>query len=84
MRGDKKTNNMTAEILRIDVRKAEARSAASTDTAETSPDGSGGWDPYEVWRTRVLLPRQLDSQTDAAPEPLPSVNAGNVRLPKSG
>jgi len=24
---------------------------------ETSQDSLHGWDPYEVWRTRVLLPR---------------------------
>jgi hypothetical protein len=33
-----------------------------------------GWDPYEVWRTRVLLPR-LAEQSKRLPEALPS----NVR-----
>ena len=27
---------------------------AKLDTAKQTP---GGWDPYEVWRTRVLMPR---------------------------
>ncbi len=29
---------------------------------------TGGWDPYEVWRTRVLLPR-LEAQETKRPEP---------------
>jgi hypothetical protein len=33
-----------------------------------------GWNPYEVWRTRVLLPR-LAEQSKRLPEALPS----NVR-----
>ena len=28
-----------------------------------SPGGPDGWDPYEVWRTRVLLPR-LEAQAE--------------------
>ena len=41
-----------------------ARIAASVPIAASLPDArepangdSTGWDPYEVWRTRVLLPR---------------------------
>ena len=26
-------------------------------TGKIQPDDSNGWDPYEVWRTRVLRPR---------------------------
>jgi len=31
---------------------------AKTDNAK---EAAGGWDPYDVWRTRVLLPR-LDAR----------------------
>lgn len=39
---------------------------------------AGGWDPYEVWRTRVLLPRaqrleessQAEAPTHGAPKTL--------------
>ena len=31
----------------------------SVDEARKSPNG---WDPYEVWRTRVLLPRLEEKQ----------------------
>jgi hypothetical protein len=32
--------------------------------AADRPEGaaSGGWDPYEVWRTRVLLPRLAEEK----------------------
>jgi hypothetical protein len=32
---------------------------------ETAKETPGGWDPYEVWRTRVLMPR-LDARLVAA------------------
>jgi hypothetical protein len=32
---------------------------------ETAKEAPGGWDPYEVWRTRVLMPR-LDAHLVAA------------------
>jgi hypothetical protein len=35
---------------------------AKTEIAKEAP---GGWDPYEVWRTRVLMPR-LDARLVAA------------------
>lgn len=31
--------------------------ASIPDTREPAEADSTGWDPYEVWRTRVLLPR---------------------------
>jgi hypothetical protein len=34
------------------------------------PKSAGGWDPYEVWRTRVLLPRIEDAT--AAPRAVES------------
>ena len=30
--------------------------------AESSEKSPNGWDPYEVWRTRVLLPRLEEKQ----------------------
>jgi hypothetical protein len=54
-----------------------AQGAAEAQTAAT------GWDPFEVWRTRVLLPRLAESRDStatsaaatsaAAPSPPPSV-----------
>lgn len=32
---------------------------------ETAREAPSGWDPYEVWRTRVLMPR-LDARLTAA------------------
>jgi len=37
---------------------------AKTENAKEAP---GGWDPYDVWRTRVLLPR-LDAHLVQAAE----------------
>jgi hypothetical protein len=37
---------------------------------ETAKEAPGGWDPYEVWRTRVLMPRldaRLVQPADRAP-----------------
>lgn len=43
----------------------------SSEAAKKVPE-AGGWDPYEVWRTRVLLPR-LNEKTaaDELSNPLP-------------
>jgi hypothetical protein len=37
----------------------------------TNPNQSQplGWDPIEVWRTRVLLPRLAELRDEAAPKP---------------
>jgi hypothetical protein len=45
--------------------------------AKPSPDAvptpQSGWDPYEVWRTRVLQPRleprAAEARADASPKP---------------
>lgn len=34
----------------------QAPLAAPSGNSEPSKAPSAGWDPYEVWRTRVLLP----------------------------
>lgn len=57
---------MTAKVIRIlehDADGDEAKSEADTPTA--------GWDPYEVWRTRVLLPRLEESQSEPNPPEKP-------------
>ncbi|HEX5420934.1 MAG TPA: hypothetical protein VFY39_13115 [Gammaproteobacteria bacterium] len=41
-----------AELLRIPGQRAGGAQAAPAQAAQNP-----GWDPYEVWRTRVLLPR---------------------------
>ena len=39
------------------------------DAAPPEPaKNTGGWDPYAVWRTRVLLPRIEDAATPRAVE----------------
>ena len=37
----------------------------------TSPSQAteAGWDPFEVWRTRVLLPRLAETRDEKAPAP---------------
>ena len=37
---------------------------------ETAKEAPGGWDPYEVWRTRVLLPR-LEARVAPGTERVP-------------
>jgi hypothetical protein len=39
---------------------------------ETAKEAPGGWDPYEVWRTRVLVPR-LDARLVQAAASVPHV-----------
>jgi hypothetical protein len=58
--------NMTAKIVRIDERKPEALKdvPAASDTAQAA----AGWDPYEVWRTRILLPRIQDGERNPSAE----------------
>jgi hypothetical protein len=40
-------------------RPVAERPPAAQETASNAPEATG-WDPYEVWRTRVLLPRLQD------------------------
>src|SRR5690606_22370154 len=55
--------NMTAKVIRI-----PERDANSVQSEARADSRAGGWDPFEVWRTRVLLPRLEDSRS----EPLPA------------
>jgi hypothetical protein len=41
-----------------------------------------GWDPYEVWRTRVLLPRLAEQMPRAGAEPA-QAGFGTTGLPRS-
>lgn len=40
----------------------------------------GGWDPYEVWRTRVLLAREARAARDAAPPGFDGMAAAAVSV----
>ena len=46
---------------------APAQAPLINDTPEEPRSAAAGWDPYEVWRTRVLLPH-ADGAT-ATPRP---------------
>ena len=70
---------MTAKILRIEQRKADA--LKDTSGPEATYTEAAGWDPYEVWRTRVLLPRMRDDGGETSTNPRES-NAGKPRRPK--
>ena len=48
-------------------RTAALVAVATAKKAEGAKDASVGWNPYEVWRTRVLLPR-LVKTADPVPE----------------
>jgi len=55
---------MTAKVLRI----PEFREREADASAEAAPEAPGaGWDPYEVWRTRVLQPRLEDARANDHP-----------------
>ncbi|MBN1237110.1 MAG: hypothetical protein JXB36_01350, partial [Gammaproteobacteria bacterium] len=58
---------MTAKILRIEQHKADALKDSSGP--EAAHPEAAGWDPYEVWRTRVLLPRMRDDDSGTTTEP---------------
>ncbi len=50
---------MTAENT---ARNAVNARNASTPAESPSQKPQGGWDPYEVWRTRVLIPRLAEQR----------------------
>ncbi|HEX6995706.1 MAG TPA: hypothetical protein VF339_16360 [Gammaproteobacteria bacterium] len=60
---------MTAKVIRIpEFREREADPSAEPAKADKT---AAGWDPYEVWRTRVLLPRLDEPRSDDAPNGRP-------------
>lgn len=61
---------MTAKVIRI-----LERDANSVESEARVEPRAGGWDPFEVWRTRVLLPRLEDPRSD----PLPAQRQRNKR-----
>lgn len=52
--------------------------AAASDAADGYSAVS--WDPYEVWRTRVLLPRQQQQAAAQAPDPPPQAEQSRQKL----
>lgn len=44
-----------------------------------APTGEPGWDPFEVWRTRVLLPRLAESGEKAGGTSAPQAAVKLVR-----
>lgn len=53
---------MTAKVIPIpEFREREADTPADLSDAEAT---ATGWDPYEVWRTRVLQPRLDEPRRD--------------------
>ena len=44
---------------------------------EAAKEAPAGWDPFEVWRTRVLMPRQ--GAHVAETERIPSIAKGTKR-----
>jgi hypothetical protein len=57
-------------ILKITKKNAPSADAPSSNGRAPTSERSG-WDPFEVWRTRVLLPR-LQSDLDQG-KPTPTV-----------
>ena len=56
--------------------------AITAPISETARNTAAGWDPYEVWRTRVLLPRVEDDAATPRAVDVP-VPGGKPRLLKS-
>jgi hypothetical protein len=46
---------------------------ATLAPAPAAPKTQSGWDPFEVWRTRVLLPRLAEQRDNAPATPVPAV-----------
>lgn len=56
-------NSMTVLVTRNSIRSATTNADASPQTRQH------GWDPFEVWRTRILLPRLAEKGKQEAPPP---------------
>lgn len=50
---------------------SDQKSTIDTEQGTTDRSGSAqrSWDPYEVWRTRVLLPRLEDERSAPTEQP---------------
>lgn len=53
----------------VGVAANEDRAAECAVVDERRADGAPGWDPYEVWRTRVKKSRGTRNETDASDTP---------------
>ncbi|MDE2262997.1 MAG: hypothetical protein KGL45_10775 [Gammaproteobacteria bacterium] len=51
------TRQLQARAARTPVADTTHPQAASATPARLLPERSSGWDPFEVWRTRVKPPR---------------------------
>jgi len=65
------------EERRMNTPKAAWTAAESVESHDRSPERqdiaatSTGWDPYEVWRTRVLKPAAVSDSPAGKGDPLP-------------
>ena len=55
-------------ILKINKKDPPSSDASAPNGRKPKPEGSG-WDPFEVWRTRVLLPRLEGDRDQDKPAP---------------
>jgi hypothetical protein len=61
-------------LLTSSVTLVERPSIAGAEGVKKAPE-AGGWDPYEVWRTRVLLPRLKDKSAAEDPSTITTPSA---------
>lgn len=51
----------------------------TVSSTPAAPKPQSGWDPFEVWRTRVLLPRLAEERGDKAAVTTPALSVKLVR-----
>jgi len=71
---------MTAKVIRILERNANGVDPEAGAESQGAESQAGGWDPFEVWRTRVLLPRLEDSRSEPIPAERPGKRSVLKRL----
>jgi hypothetical protein len=64
MKGSQMQTSREVEGLLPGPQSLEA--AANEEFAARAASATGGWDPYEVWRTRVKAAKQTTDETGAA------------------
>jgi hypothetical protein len=64
MKGLQMQTSLEVEGLLPDPQSLEA--AANEEFAGRATSATGGWDPYEVWRTRVKAAKQTTDESGAA------------------
>jgi hypothetical protein len=60
--------------------QAQETNDDSTSGEQGTVGGNSGWDPYEVWRTRVLLPRLKQLEANAPDPARPESAAGRLHV----